>query len=95
MQKLIVCIVGMIALNAFCQDLKPLDYAPLFKKNQVTKRICREVRYNSAKADTLTVGLTYFDEEGRMTEYHEFFAGGRLYAIYTYSYDDQSRMTSA
>jgi len=95
MPKLIVLLLGMLALNAFSQDLKPLDYSPVFKKNHISKRVCKEVRQNASKADTLTVGIAYFDQEGRVSEYHEFFAGGRLYAIYTYSYDAQNRMSSA
>jgi hypothetical protein len=83
------------SLCAAAQDLKPLDYAKTYSSNGITQRICREVRYNSASADTITVGIAHFDAVGRMTEYHEFFAGGRLYAIYTYSYDGFNRMSSA
>ncbi|MFN9799099.1 MAG: hypothetical protein ACK54P_03685 [Bacteroidota bacterium] len=82
-------------MRSTAQDLKPLDYALVYKKNGVTVRTCREVRYHPDRQDTVLIGIARFDSEGRMTEYQEFFAGGRLYAIYTYTYESTGRMTAA
>ena len=95
MLRFITLFAACASISATAQDLKPLDYAKTYSSNGITQRICREVRYKAANVDTVNVGIAYFDALGRMTEYHEFFAGGRLYAIYTYSYDDNNKMSSA
>lgn len=82
-------------LGASAQDLKLLDYTTEFKKNGITQRVCKEVKYAKTPADTLIVGVAHFDQQGRMFEYHEYFAGGRIYAIYQYGFNEKGVLSSA
>jgi len=84
-----------LSIPSNAQDLKPLDHAPVYRKQGISKRICREVKLNKTPHDTTMVGMAYFNHEGFMTEYHEYFAGGRLYAIYEYGYDEKGKLSSA
>jgi hypothetical protein len=95
MNRIFLLLICLSGTAASAQDLKCLDYAAQYKKNGITSRVCREVRYTEAGQDTLNIGTAYFDEEGRLSEYHEYFAGGRLYAIYTFGYNFLGQMSFA
>lgn len=82
--------------TTFCQDLKLLDYADVFRKNKVHTQTVKEISYkNKVAVDTLVSGIAEFDAWGRMISYKEFFAGGRHYATYRYQYDESGKVYSA
>ncbi len=86
-----IAISSMQAAHA--QDLKALDYAKLYARNNVSTRVCKEVKYKMKQAvDSTMVGIANFDKNGRMIHYTEFFAGGKKMAEYEYKYDDSGKM---
>ncbi|MFM9985152.1 MAG: hypothetical protein ACKVOK_07965 [Flavobacteriales bacterium] len=89
-------IILAIGTLAMAQDIKPLDYAPLFQREHVKKRICKEVKYQGNKAvDSTMIGIAEFDKQGRMVHYTEFFAGGRKMAEHFFRYDETGKMTGS
>ena len=90
---LTISLILGFTISQSAQDIKPLDYAPLFRKEHVKTRICKEVKYqgNVAK-DSVMVGIAQFDVQGRMTHYTEFFAGGRKMAEHDFIYDETGKM---
>lgn len=89
----IFILIYLIVSNAFSQDLKSLDYAPLFKSNKVKSRICHSIQYkNSEPIDTLIHGIERFDSNGRLIYYEEFYAKGKTKAYYHYAYDQNGKL---
>jgi hypothetical protein len=83
-------------VGACAQDLKPNDFAAVFAKNHISKRICKEIKFENNKAiDSVMIGEAHFDAQGRMIHYTEFFARGRKMAEYNYTYDATGKMIAA
>lgn len=94
--RIVLCLFFFCSgLSILAQDLKPLDYASLYRKHGIRSRTCREVRHQPAARDTMMIASCRFDDQGRMVSCTEYFAGGRLYAEYSYSYDASGRMNAA
>ncbi|MCC6600158.1 MAG: hypothetical protein IT223_05740 [Crocinitomicaceae bacterium] len=62
------------------------------KKNHVKLRVCREIKYNIKSNDTTRFGEEVFDQFGRITTYTEYFAGGKVFAIYEYIYGEKNKV---
>ncbi|MBL7942579.1 MAG: hypothetical protein JNM00_07425 [Flavobacteriales bacterium] len=94
MRLFIGTITWFFSVIAMAQDIKPLDFAPVFRKNKVEKQWIKEVTYRQGAApDTLLLGEVVVDPTGRMSQFTEYFAGGRVFAIYRYHYDEKGSMT--
>jgi hypothetical protein len=88
---LVLLIVFSRGLSA--QDMKLLDYAPLYQKLKVKGRNCSELRYKGDKvSSTLQLGQAEFDTQGKLVKYTEFFAGGKKMAEYIYTYNAKGKL---
>jgi hypothetical protein len=98
MIRVLTCIILslLIVVSAYSQDLKSLDFAPLYKTNKIKTRTCHSIQYrNNTPADTVIFGIEKFDSNGRLIYYEEFYAKGRTKARYHYAYDVKGNMTSS
>lgn len=96
MRLLAVIAVLPILSCLHAQDIKPLDYMGVFGNNKVSGQVTLEVRYGkNATPDTLLLGVAEFELSGRMIRFTEYFAGGRVFAVYRYYYDEAGQLSAA
>lgn len=78
------------------QDLKFLDQQSALADNKVRGVNTVEIRYSGNNAtDTIPKGMAEFDNNGRITQYTEFFARGKKSAVFSYLYDSNGHLASS
>jgi len=85
----IVCAISHLIQ---AQDIKLMDYAPQYAKNQVSERKAFEIKNSNGKQDTCIQGLALINEKGFPTLYTEYFARGRRMAEYSFEYDETGKL---
>jgi hypothetical protein len=96
MRLLVVIVVFLLRSGLWAQDIKPLDFASVFGNNKVSGQVTRQVSYGkNATPDTLLLGVAEFELSGRMIRFTEYFAGGRVFAVYRYFYDEAGQLSAA
>lgn len=93
MHKIYAVLLSFLVFNSLVgQDIKLIDYQPLYKKLRVSERTTTEVKTLKGTPDTTVYGHAQFNEQGEMVHYTEYFARGRKMAEYSYEYDSSGKV---
>lgn len=85
-----------IFTNTFilAQDIKPLDYKEVYKKQHIQSRDCYELKYKASQViDSVLTGKETFNEKGQLIHFTESYMRGKKMADYRYEYDTQGKLS--
>jgi hypothetical protein len=94
-QLTLFAIINLLNVAVNAQDIKPLDYASLFKKNKITECNILQVRHKNNSKDTILLGHYRLNELGQMIEYREFTSSGNWSNTHFFTYDLKGKVATS
>lgn len=95
-RSLLLFVLVLSNAMAHSQGVKSLDFSKDYKKNKVSARKCTEYIYSGyTVTDSILISEAFFDAEGRIVKYTEFFARGRKLNEQTFEYNEKGQLTKS